>query len=227
MRYDAVFLDVDETLLWVDLDVEGYVEDLAPYAENGSLTVEEARGPVWESLWVHINKNINYQTEEELAEFRRENARKTARALGVDAPTEVLAEVWERRILFNPYPESEEVMKELVGMGVPLYAVSNWDVELASVLDDLGWRYYFSGVVASAMVGSEKPEKTIFEEALRTAGVPPDRVVHVGNDPVSDVHGATSCGVDAVLVDRKGRLEAPEAVAVLPNLCGLPAFVRG
>ena len=39
MRYDAVFLDVDKTLLWVDVDVEGYVKDLAPYATNGPLTV--------------------------------------------------------------------------------------------------------------------------------------------------------------------------------------------
>ena len=227
MRYDAVFLDVDETLLWVDMDIEGYVEDLAPYAADGSLTVEEARGPVWESLWEHINENINYRTEVELAEFRRENARKTGRALGIDAPTEALVEARERRLLFNPYPESEEVMEELKGMSLPLYAVSNWDVELESVLDNLGWTRYFSGIVASALVGSEKPEKTIFEEALRTAGVSRDQVVHVGNDPVSDVRGASSCGIDVVLVDRKGGLEAPEAVATLPDLRGLPAFVRG
>src|SRR5215217_9787835 len=99
------------------MDVEGFVEDLAPYAKDGSLTIEEARKPVWESLKEHINENINYRTEEELAEFRCENARRTARALGLDAPTEVLAEVWEKRVLFNPYPESEEVMQELVSMG--------------------------------------------------------------------------------------------------------------
>lgn len=227
MRYDAVFFDVDETLLWVDVDVEGYVEDLAPYATDGSLTVEEARGPVWKSLREHINENINYRTEEELAKFRRENARETARALGIDAPVEVLAEVWERRILFNPYPESEEVMEELRGMGLPLYVVSNWDVELEKVLDSLGWTRYFSGVVASAVVGSEKPEEAIFEEALSLAGVPRDRVVHVGNDPVSDVQGASAAGIDAVLVDRKGRREVPEAVATVRDLRGLPALVGG
>jgi putative hydrolase of the HAD superfamily len=227
VRYDAVFLDVDETLLWVDLDVEGYVEDLAPYATDGTLTVEEARGPVWESLREHIDENINYRTEEELAEFRRENARKTARVLGLDAPTEVLARAWERRILFKPYPESEEVMEELIGMGLALYAVSNWDVELEGVLDDLGWTRYLSGIVASARVGSEKPAKAIFEEALRLAGVPRDRVVHVGNDPVSDIRGAAAAGIDAVLVDRRGGLEAPEAVATLSDLRGLPDLVRG
>ena len=228
MRYDAVFLDVDKTLLWVDVDVEGYVNDLAPYSTNGSLTVEEACGPLQESLQTHISQNINYPTEEELAKFRRENARRTAEALGVDAPTDVLAEVLEERLVFKPYPESEEVMEELVEMGLPLYVVSNWDVALEGVLDDLGWTRYFDGIVASAKVGSEKPEQAIFEEALRISGFEErrDRVVHVGNDPISDVRGASSCGIDAVLIDREG-LEAPEAVAILPDLRGIPAFVRG
>ncbi len=227
MRYDAVFLDVDRTLLWVDIDVEGYVEDMSPYARNGSLSVEEARGPLQESLQKHINENINYPTEEEFARFRRENARRTAEALGLDAPTDVLAEVLDRRILFTPYPESEGVMRELVEMGLSLYAVSNWDVALGYVLEELGWTGYFSSIFASAMVGSEKPDSGIFEEALRVAGLPRDRVVHVGNDPVSDVRGASSCGIDAVLVDREGGLDAPEAVATIPDLCGLPALVRG
>ncbi len=229
MRYDAVFLDVDRTLLWVDVDVEGYVEDLAPYSTNGTLTVEEAHEPLMESLRTHISQNINYPTEEELANFRRENARKTAEALGLDAPTDVLVEALEKRLVFKPYSESEEVMEELVEMGIPLYVVSNWDVALEDVLGDLGWTGYFDGVIASAKVGSEKPDGAIFGEALRIAGFTErrDRVVHVGNDPVSDVRGAASCGIDAVLIDREGCLEAPEAVATLPDLRGLPAFVRG
>jgi putative hydrolase of the HAD superfamily len=227
VRYDAVFLDVDRTLLWVDVDVEGYVEDLAPYAENGCLTVEKARGPLLESLQKHINENINYPTEEELAEFKRENARETAESLSLDAPAAVLDEALERRLHFEPYPESEEVMEELVEMGLPLYAVSNWDVALEGVIEDLGWSRYFSGIVASAKVGSEKPARDIFEETLRVAGVSPKRAVHVGNDPVSDVRGASSCGIDAVLIDREGNLDAPEATATLPDLRGLPALVRG
>jgi putative hydrolase of the HAD superfamily len=229
VRYDAVFLDVDKTLLWVDVDVEGYVEDLTPYSENGILTVEEAHEPLLESLHTHISQNINYPTEEELAEFRRENARKTAEALGLDAPTDVLTEVLERRLIFRPYQESEEVMEELVEMGLPLYVVSNWDVALEGVLEDLGWIRYFDGIVASAKVGSEKPERAIFEEALRLAGFEErrDRVVHVGNDPVSDIEGAVSSGIDAVLIDREGSLKAPEAIATLPDLRSLPAFVGG
>lgn len=228
MRYDAVFLDVDGTLLYVDVDVGGYVEDLAPYSANGSLSVEAARGPVWEGFHEHVRENIKYPSVEELAWFRRENARRTARTLGLDAPDEVLVEVARERISFNPYPESEEVLEELTRMGVPLYAVSNWDVELEEVLEGLGWRRFFDGLVVSAKVGVEKPAGVIFERALEAAGVGRERAVMVGNDPVSDVRGAARVGIDAVLVDRRGNVEVPEeAVAVLADLRGLPDFVAG
>ena len=226
-KYDAIFLDVDGTLLWVNLDVEGYVEELAPYSENGPLTVEAATAPVWDSMRRHIKENIKHRSEESLAQFRAENARITAEALGVEAPPEVLADVADRRISFNPYPESVRVMEELRSMGLPLYVVSNWDVRLDTVLDDLGWTPYFDGVVASAVVGVEKPERGIFDEALRVSGAKPDRVLHVGNDPVTDVEGASAVGIPAAFIDRKGQGEHSLAVVTMPDLGDLPDFVGG
>lgn len=225
--YDTVFLDVDGTLLWVDLDVEGYVEDLAAYSTNGPLTVERAAGPVWESMREHISRNIHYPTREALDRFKRENQRRTARKLDLDAPPEVLAEAAERRISFVPYEESESVMEELREIGLKLYVVSNWDALLEEVLEELGWTRYFDGVVASALVGVEKPAPGIFEEALRLSGTPREKAVHVGNDPVADVEGAAGCGLDAVFVDRLGA-GAPEApaVAVVPDLTGLPELLE-
>ena len=227
MGYDAVFLDVDGTLLWVDLDVEGYVEDLAPYSGNGGLTTDKVAGPVWGSLRRHIEGNIEHRTEEDLARFKRRNARMTAAEIGVEAPIEVLAEVAQRRISFNPYPETEAVLRRLREMEVKVFAVSNWDIGLAGVLDDLGWSGYFDGVIASAVVGVEKPEGEIFEEALRVGGIARDRVVHVGNDPITDIEGASEAGIDTVLVDRRGTVDAPGATYVLPDLNGLPGIVEG
>ncbi len=227
MRYDAVFLDVDGTLLWVDLDVEGYVEDLAPYSANGGLTAERVTGPIWEGLRRHIRENIKHRTEEDLAGFKRRNAGKTAAQLGIEAPVELLTEVAERRISFIPYPESEGVLQELREMEVPLYVVSNWDIELAKVLEDLGWTDYFEGVVASAVFGVEKPEAKIFEEALRASGVDRSRAVHVGNDPLTDVQGASAAGLDTVFVDRRGAGDLQGATYAIPDLTGLPEIVEG
>lgn len=230
MRYDTVFLDVDGTLLYVDLDVEGYVRDLGAYTSNGPLTVERASGPVWESMHRHIKENIKHRDEESLAGFKRRNAQSTAKTLGISAPVETLTEVADRRISFNPYPESERVMDELRTMGAKLYAVSNWDIQLEGVLENLGWLRFFDGVIVSAVVGSEKPDGAIFEEALRASGRSDnvDRVIHVGNDPITDIFGASERGIASVFVDRRGDgIEAPGATHVLSNLTGLPALVRG
>jgi len=51
--------------------------------------------------------------------------------------------------------------------------------------------------------------------------------VHVGNDPITDIEGASEAGIDTVLVDRRGSVEAPGATFVLPDLDGLPAIVEG
>ena len=225
--YDTVFLDVDGTLLWVDLDVEGYVRDLASYSTNGPLTVERAAGPVWAGMKEHISENIHYRTKESLDRFKRQNQRRTARELGLDAPPDLLAEVSERRISFNPYSESVTVMEELRDMSLKLYVVSNWDVLLEEVLEDLGWMRYFEGVISSAVVGVEKPETGIFEEALRVSGASRERAVHVGNDPESDVRGAVRCGLDAVFVNRGGYEEPVEATATMPDLRPLPGLLGG
>lgn len=226
MRYDAVFLDIDGTLLWVDLDFEGYAEDLAPYSRNG-LTAAEAAGPVKESVRSHIKENIKYRTAEELDGFKKENAKKTAAALGVEAPEEVLTEVADRRISFRPYEEAEEVLDELKELGAPMYVVSNWDVTLEDTLEELGWMEYFEGIVASAVVGSEKPDSDIFEEALRVSGAEPSRVVHVGNDVVADIRGAAGCDIDSVLVDRDGDAFSPEATYICSDLRLVPNILRG
>jgi putative hydrolase of the HAD superfamily len=227
VRYDAVFLDVDGTLLWVDLDVEGYVNDLSEYATNGPLTVEKAAGPVWQGLRRHIEQNIEHRTQEDLAGFKRRNAETTARELGIRAPSDVLTGVADRRISFNPYPESEAVLRRLAQMDVGLYVVSNWDLQLVEVLANLDWARYFDGVVVSAVSGFEKPDPRLFEEALRMSGVGKDRAVMVGNDPSTDVEGAARAGIDTVLVDRGGDVDASRPTFVLPDLSRLPDLLEG
>jgi putative hydrolase of the HAD superfamily len=112
-------------------------------------------------------------------------------------------------------------------MGIKPYVVSNWDVLLVEVLKDLGWMRYFDGVIASGVVGVEKPDPRIFEEALRVSGVERERAIHVGNDPISDIRGAAEVEIDTVLVDRRGNIEAPEATFTIPDLDGLPGLLEG
>jgi FMN phosphatase YigB (HAD superfamily) len=225
VRYDAIFLDVDGgTLPWVYPDVERHVGGLSPYADNGGLTAEWASGPAWGSLRRHIRENIEHRTEKPPARFRRRDAERTTAGLGIEVPTGGLTGVAERRI--SPHPDAGPVPEGLNGLGVPVSVVCNRDIGLAKVLDGLGWTRFFDGIVASAVLVLEKPRRKIYDEAMRLTGVPADRAVVVGNDPVSRVRGASEAGVGAECVDRTGA-KAPEAAFVIPNLSELPGIVRG
>ncbi|MBD0355253.1 MAG: hypothetical protein ICV58_08785, partial [Rubrobacteraceae bacterium] len=77
LRYEAVFLDVDNTLPWVRVDAEGRVVDLSPYDTTGSLTAETATGLAWETLRRSIREHLKHRTKDDLAHFERRNIERT------------------------------------------------------------------------------------------------------------------------------------------------------
>jgi putative hydrolase of the HAD superfamily len=97
--------------------------------------------------------------------------------------------------------------------------VSNWAWQLPELLDGLGLGPMLDFVAASARIGYDKPHPGIFRWALDRAGVPPETVVHVGDHLDADVAGARGVGIDAVLVDRRGRYDPPpDDVPVVTSL---------
>ncbi len=73
---------------------------------------------------------------------------------------------------------------------------------------------HFDFILASAEVGSAKPDETIFAEALKRSGVSPHEACHIGDEPRVDVQGANNAGIDAILIDRKGRYENEDFTTV-------------
>ena len=53
--------------------------------------------------------------------------------------------------------------------------------------------------------GAAKPEPAIFHEACRRLGVAPEHVLHVGDDPLLDVHGARGAGLPSAWLNRHGQ----------------------
>ena len=102
------------------------------------------------------------------------------------------------------YPEVLEVLEALRENGLKLLVVSNWDSNLPALLDRLDLTRHFDGVVVSALVGSSKPAREIFETALALAGVAAHEALHVGDSPSEDYEGARSAGLPALLLDRAG-----------------------
>ena len=82
-----------------------------------------------------------------------------------------------------------------------LFALSNGNADL----ERCGIADLFEGHVTASAAGAAKPDARIFAHLLRTAGVPPIEVLHVGDDPLADVVGATQAGMQAVWLNRDAR----------------------
>ena len=89
-----------------------------------------------------------------------------------------------------------------------LFAVSNGNADLQRCgIGDL-----FAGHVTASAAGAAKPDARIYAALLEMAGVEASRVLHIGDDPLADVVGATQAGMQAVWLNRDGR-EWPKSLA--------------
>jgi FMN hydrolase / 5-amino-6-(5-phospho-D-ribitylamino)uracil phosphatase len=82
-----------------------------------------------------------------------------------------------------------------------LFALSNGNADIVRC----GLGHLFDGHITARSAGAAKPDARIFAELLKAAGVAPAQVLHVGDDPVADVGGATRAGLQAVWLNRDAR----------------------
>jgi putative hydrolase of the HAD superfamily len=103
--------------------------------------------------------------------------------------------------IFEDVPPTLAALRE---RGLRLGVISNWDDRLRGLLEELGLARHFEVIVISCEVGALKPERRIFDTALRALGLPAAAVLHVGDDFESDVLGARAAGMAALHLARKG-----------------------
>ena len=114
----------------------------------------------------------------------------------VDAAFEVFDDARNEVTLF---PGVRDALRSLSERFV-LVAVTNGNANL----EKIGIRDLFDDIVSAAKAGAAKPERPIFDAAVRAGGATPEQTLHVGDDPLRDVHGARDAGLRAVWVNRNG-----------------------
>ncbi|MGB6221969.1 HAD-IA family hydrolase [Haloferula sp.] len=100
------------------------------------------------------------------------------------------------------YPEVEDVLDACSQLGLRCAIVSNFDLRLHRILDDLDLRPRFDTVISSADASARKPSAAIFSMALSDLGLRADQVLHVGDSLQSDLHGARAAGIEAFHLKR-------------------------
>ena len=168
--------------------------------------------------------------DEEKGRYRRRLAERLFRRLNVRAPEGTAAghaaNLWE---LLGPaclgvYPEVSAVLRTLKRAGLPLVIISNWQCGLRHFCTELGLTAFFDHILASAEVGSAKPDAGIFVEACQRLDLPASRVLHVGDSPIDDIEGARGTGLAAALLWREDGSPGL-GVPVLASLEGVPALL--
>ena len=91
------------------------------------------------------------------------------------------------------YEEALGVLEELAA-SYKLGALTNGNADIYKT--DAG--EYFDFAFLAEDVGASKPHPDMFHAALQHAGVGPDAIVHVGDNPEHDIRGAREVGMHTV-----------------------------
>ncbi len=120
--------------------------------------------------------------------------------------------------LYEKYPETDEALKKLKDADIKLILISNSPPPSKKAFKALDLPRFFDKTVFSCEIGVMKPDKRIFERAIKHLNVKPEEIVMVGDSLEKDVAGATSAGLNAILLDRKGLIKYDSKITNLLEL---------
>ena len=231
MATAALCLDLDDTLWPVGPAIIGAeaaaVEFLARYYPHVAAQNTIADMRAWR-LRVAIEHPARGH---DLTWLRQEALRQQAVAAGCGpAEAERMAAAtfevfFAARHAVEPYAEVAEALERLAA-AFPLYALSTGNAELERT--PLGG--YFRAAFSARGLGVAKPDRAAFLAVVKAAGIAPQAMLHVGDDPQADVHGAQQAGLRTAWIHR-GQQHWPEALPradhEFADLGGLADYLLG
>ncbi len=95
------------------------------------------------------------------------------------------------------YPEALDALARL-SAHFPVLSLSNGNADVHRV----GLGPYFTGMVTAREVGHQKPDVRIFQHAAERLAMPPEAILHVGDDWALDVLGGLAAGMQCAWINR-------------------------
>lgn len=209
----VVFFDALGTLV----DLEPPWVGLRPLVSE-AVTDEQLTAAVQVEMAYYRDHASEGRDEESLAELRERCAAVLSDAIGDEVVT---AGELVGAIRVRPFPDALPALESLRDRGLKLICISNWDISLAEVLDGCGLLDHLDEIVSSARVGVPKPDPAPFELGLDLASCDPADALHVGDSLEEDIAGASTVGIDSLLLNRDASVppgEVPAGVGVITSL---------
>ena len=228
MKYKAIFIDIDDTLLdyvpccreAFDVAIEAINQpadeelfqlffDIAgrlfSEAKHGKYTIAQVMdmypAEFVEALYDRCTPSDSPLTKEEMTEVFKHAFRAA----------------WGKT--HSLVPEAKEMLDMLQSKGYRLFAASNSFAHLQrSRLEHAGILHYFEDTYISMDIGYDKPDVRFFEEALRRAGLQANEVMMIGDSMTTDITGAQNAGIDALFFDRRNNASLMELIKPLGEM---------
>lgn len=112
--------------------------------------------------------------------------------------------IWDNTAIGEIMPHADELLKYLEENDIRYGIISNIGWSGKALTDRMNRLYpdnKFEFIVASSEYGIRKPDRMIFDIALRKAGLAADKVWYCGDSIANDVKGAVSAGMFPVLYE--------------------------
>lgn len=192
---DDTLWPIEPVLLAAERALHAWLLEYYPGVARGH-TVESMRGMCFKvaAQFPHRAHDTTFLRREALAQ-------QFAAACHDDAPAEEGMEVYLRaRNRVDCYPDVRPALERL-RKRYRLFAISNGNADLRPC----GLADFFEGHVTAIAAGAAKPDPRIFQHMLKMAGVEASAVLHIGDDPRTDIVGAMRAGIGAVWLNREAR----------------------
>jgi len=167
----------------------------------------------------------NTHLSHDFSEQRRLTIRHAFATCGIhDAPVDELWRIYfAARNNVELYPDSLHALERIAAL-VPVASISNGNADL----EVIGLHHLFHTRLNAAGVGVPKPDARIFIAASDALGIPPEDILHVGDDPLLDVVGAHQAGMKTVWLNRTGETwsHGPDPDMEFTNMTDLADWVE-
>ncbi|MBX5327519.1 MAG: HAD family hydrolase [Candidatus Bathyarchaeia archaeon] len=184
-------------------------EILTAYEESEKLLSMELMKTMFDEFWIKRNNLFL----EKLGVFGRIDLAKT------------IAEEWWDHADVSLYPDVNETPIELKRRGIKMGIITNGlQSDLAKLLAKTGLNTNaFDIIITVDPIGFMKPEREIFHHALEKIQVLPKEALFVGDTIEYDYKGAKNAGLQALVIDRDGKIN--ENIEKIRDLREILAFV--
>lgn len=205
-KYKHIFFDLDHTLWDFSANCAETLTDLYQRHQLSSLNIplpdfikyyREINDRMWDDL--HRGKVT-------IEEIRNLRFVQTFDRLGVD--TRHVPQGMDEQFIAlcptksNVFPHTHAVLDYLSEKYVLHILTNGFKETQRTKLRSAGLEHYFEQVIHADESGFMKPDKRMFEYALKTAGVEVHQCLMIGDDLYADVLGAKNIGMDHVFVNR-------------------------